>query len=189
MNILTSMPFKQPDANGVVSGELPNGNVRNTSFNGRMTAPPSESTSIQTVRSAPFVTHGHEQSLSDPVQMMRMLSEKAQKQQASSSSNHPPTETPSVQMMRMLSEKAASYALVSRKCEEDDKGTYLTAGPIQIPAKLVLGMSLSSQLFPFPSLLFCNFYQVDDCWRRKVEEVEGIARGETRSAALEGERR
>ncbi|CAI8584578.1 unnamed protein product [Vicia faba] len=106
MNILTSMPFKQPDANGVVSGELPNGNVRNTSFNRRMTAPPSESTSIQTVRSAPFVTHGHEQSLSDPVQMMRMLSEKAQKQQGSSSSNHPPTETPPVQMMRVLSENA-----------------------------------------------------------------------------------
>ncbi|CAL5190654.1 unnamed protein product [Lathyrus oleraceus] len=106
MNILTSMPFKQPDANGVVSGELPNGNVRNPSFNRRMTAPSSESTSTQTVRSAPFVTHGQEQSLSDPVQMMRMLSEKAQKQQASSSSNHPPTETPPVQMMRMLSEKA-----------------------------------------------------------------------------------
>ncbi|XP_058742943.1 uncharacterized protein LOC131615800 [Vicia villosa] len=106
MSILTSMPFKQPDANGVVSGELPNGTVRNTSFNRRMTAPPSESTSTQTVRSAPFVTHGQEQSLSDPVQMMRMLSEKAQRQQASSSSNHPPTETPQVQMMRMLSEKA-----------------------------------------------------------------------------------
>lgn len=96
MNILTSMPFKLPDVNGVASGELPNGKVRNTSFNRRMTAPSSESTSIQTGRSAPSVTHGLEQSLSDPVQLMRMLAEKAQKQQASSSSNHSPTETPPV---------------------------------------------------------------------------------------------
>ncbi|PNX93429.1 bromodomain-containing protein, partial [Trifolium pratense] len=93
-NILTSMPFKQPDANIVVSGELPNGKIRNTSFNRRMTGPSSESTSTQTGRSAPFVTHGQDQSLSDPVQMMRMLAEKAQKQQASSSSNHSPVETP-----------------------------------------------------------------------------------------------
>jgi bromodomain-containing protein 7/9 len=94
MNILTSMPFKQPDANVVVSGELPNGKIRNSSFNRRMTGPSSESTSTQTGRSAPFVTHGQEQSLSDPVQMMRMLAEKAQKQQVSSSSNHSPVETP-----------------------------------------------------------------------------------------------
>lgn len=96
INILTSMPFKQPDANGVVIGELPNGKVRNNSFNRRMTAPSSESTSTQTARSAPFVTHGQEQSLSDPVQLMKMLAEKAQKQQASSSSNHSPAETPPV---------------------------------------------------------------------------------------------
>lgn len=100
MNILQSMPFKQPDkqpdTNGVVSGELPNGKIRNTSLNRRMTGPSSESTSTQTGRAAPFVAHGQEQGLSDPVQLMRMLAEKAQKQQTSSSSNHSPAETPPV---------------------------------------------------------------------------------------------
>ncbi|KAJ1389553.1 Bromodomain-like superfamily [Sesbania bispinosa] len=96
MNILSSTPFKQPDANGVVSGELPNGKVRNTSLNRRMTGPSSESTSSQTGRAAPFVAHGQDQNLSDPVQLMRMLAEKAQKQQTSSSSNHSPADTPPV---------------------------------------------------------------------------------------------
>ncbi|XP_061342254.1 uncharacterized protein LOC133288497 [Gastrolobium bilobum] len=96
MNILPSIPFKQLDNNGVVSGELPNGKVRNTNLNRRMTGPSSESTSNQTGRAAPFVAHGQEQSLSDPVQLMRMLAEKAQKQQTSSSSNHSPVDTPPV---------------------------------------------------------------------------------------------
>ncbi|TKY57308.1 Bromodomain and PHD finger-containing protein 3 [Spatholobus suberectus] len=96
MNSLPSMPFKQPDTNGVVSGELPNGKVRNTNLNRRMTGPSSESTSNQTGRAAPFVAHGQEQNLSDPVQLMRMLAEKTQKQQTSSSSNHSPADTPPV---------------------------------------------------------------------------------------------
>ena len=96
INILQSMPFKQPDTNGVVSGELPNGKVRNANLNRRMTGPSSESTSNQTGRAAPFVAHGQEQNLSDPVQLMRMLAEKDKKQQASSSSNHSPVDTPPV---------------------------------------------------------------------------------------------
>ncbi|XP_027368955.1 uncharacterized protein LOC113874897 [Abrus precatorius] len=96
MNILPSIPFKQPDANGVVSGELPNGKVRNASLNRRMTGPSSENTSNQTGRAAPFVAHGQEQNLNDPVQLMRMLAEKAQKQQTTSSSNHSPADTPPV---------------------------------------------------------------------------------------------
>lgn len=94
MNILQSMPFKQPDTSGVVNGELPNGKVRNTSLNRRVTSPSPESTPTQPGRAAPFASHGQEQNLSDPVQLMRMLAEKAQKQQASSSSNHSPAETP-----------------------------------------------------------------------------------------------
>ncbi|KAL2316743.1 hypothetical protein Fmac_030619 [Flemingia macrophylla] len=96
MNILPSVPFKQPDANGVVSGELPNGKVRNTNINRRVTGPSSESTSNQTGRAAAFVAHAHEQNLSDPVQLMRMLAEKTQKQQTSGSSNHSPADTPPV---------------------------------------------------------------------------------------------
>lgn len=96
VNISPSVPFKQPDTNGVVSGELPNGKVRNININRRMTCPSSESTSSQTGRAAPFAAHGQEQTLSDPVQLMRMLAEKAQKQQTSSSSNHSPADTPPV---------------------------------------------------------------------------------------------
>ncbi|KAK7385967.1 hypothetical protein VNO78_31977 [Psophocarpus tetragonolobus] len=96
INILPSVTFKQPDTNGVVSGELSNGKVRNPNLNRRMTGPSSESTSNQTGRATPFVTHGQEQTLSDPVQLMRMLAEKSQKQQTSSSSNHSPVDTPPV---------------------------------------------------------------------------------------------
>ncbi|KAJ1441352.1 Bromodomain-like superfamily [Sesbania bispinosa] len=94
MNAFPSTPFKQSNANGVVSGELPDGEVMNTSLNSQVTGPSSESTSIQTSRAAPFVVHGQQQGLGDPVQSMRMFAEKAQKQQASS--NHSPVDTPPV---------------------------------------------------------------------------------------------
>lgn len=92
MNILPPAPFKDPDANGVASGDLPNGKVTNPSLNRRVTGPPSESTSNQTGRAGPFVPHGQDQTLTDPVQLMRMLAEKSQKQQASS--NPSPVDTP-----------------------------------------------------------------------------------------------
>ncbi|OIW16355.1 hypothetical protein TanjilG_19071 [Lupinus angustifolius] len=56
-NISPPMPFKQSDTNGIVSGNLPNGKVRNDSMNRRMPAL-SESTSNQTGRAAPFIAHG-----------------------------------------------------------------------------------------------------------------------------------
>ncbi|KAI4306103.1 hypothetical protein L6164_029411 [Bauhinia variegata] len=95
MNILPSVPFKHLDTNGVVSGELPNGKVMNTNLNGRVTVPSSDgNTPKPTGRAAPYVSHGQDQSLSDPVHMMRMLAEKAQKHQASS--NHSPVDSSSV---------------------------------------------------------------------------------------------
>lgn len=90
MNTLPSTPFKQPDTNGVVGGDLPDGEVTNTSLNRRVTGPSSESTPNQTGRAAPFAVHGQEQGLSDPVQSMRMFAREAQKQQAS---NHSPVDT------------------------------------------------------------------------------------------------
>lgn len=93
MNILPSKPFKDPDTNGVVSGDLPNGKVVNSSLNRRATGSPSESTSNHTGRATPFVTHGQDQNLSDPVKLMKMLAEKAQKQQTS---NPSPVDTPPV---------------------------------------------------------------------------------------------
>ncbi|XP_020230550.1 uncharacterized protein LOC109811272 isoform X2 [Cajanus cajan] len=87
--------FKQPDANGVVSGEFPNnGKVTNASLKRQVTGPSPESTSNQSNRAAPVVVHGQEQSLSDPVQLMRMFAERAQKQQTSS--NHSLVDTPPV---------------------------------------------------------------------------------------------
>ncbi|XP_020989658.2 uncharacterized protein LOC110276907 [Arachis duranensis] len=74
MNAAPSVLFKQPDTNGVVSGELSNGKVMNASSNREVTGPSSEGTSNQAGRAAPPV-HGKEQS-----------PERAQKQQASNHS-------------------------------------------------------------------------------------------------------
>ncbi|KAG4920840.1 hypothetical protein JHK86_049653 [Glycine max] len=78
--------FKQPDTNGVVGGESANGKVRNTSLNRQVTGSSPESTLHQSSRAAPAVVHGQEQGLGDPVQLMRMFAERAQKQHTSS--NH-----------------------------------------------------------------------------------------------------
>ncbi|XP_061344497.1 uncharacterized protein LOC133290435 isoform X2 [Gastrolobium bilobum] len=93
MNALPSTSFKQPDTNGDVSGELPSGKVTDTSLNRRVTGPSSESTSNETGRAAPFVVHGLEQGLHHPVQLMRMFTEKAQKQH---NSNHSTVDIPPV---------------------------------------------------------------------------------------------
>ncbi|XLR47919.1 hypothetical protein HN51_032147 [Arachis hypogaea] len=74
MNAAPSVLFKQPDTNGVVSGELSNGKVMNASSNREVTGPSSEGISNQAGRAAPPV-HGKEQSVSDPVQLMRMFAE------------------------------------------------------------------------------------------------------------------
>ncbi|XP_058788183.1 uncharacterized protein LOC131662416 [Vicia villosa] len=89
LNTLPSKTFK-PDTNEVVSGELPDGKVMNTSLNDRSTIPSSDSTSNQTIRGAPFLFRGQEQGLSDSVKSMRMLTEEAQKPQTS---HHSPVDT------------------------------------------------------------------------------------------------
>ncbi|KEH33839.1 DNA-binding bromodomain protein [Medicago truncatula] len=90
LNSLPSTTFKQPDTNEVVSGELPDGKVMNTSLNRRLTGPSSDSTTNQTIRTAPFVSRGQEQGLSEPLQSMRMFTEEAQKPQTS---NYSPVDT------------------------------------------------------------------------------------------------
>ena len=80
--------FKQPD----VSGELPNGKVTDTSLNRQVTGPSPESTSNQSSREGPVV-HGKELGVSDPVHLMGMFAERAQKQQ---NSNHSVVDTPPV---------------------------------------------------------------------------------------------
>ena len=79
---MTKQLFKQPDTNGVVNGELANVKVTNTSLNRQVTGSSPESTSNQSSRAAPSVVHG--QGASDPVQLMRLLAERAHKQHTSS---------------------------------------------------------------------------------------------------------
>lgn len=78
-----SVPYKLPEANGVVTGGMPNGKGMNNSPNNRMNSP-SDSAPNQTAKSAAYLPHGLDRDLNDPVQLMRMLSEKTQKQQKSS---------------------------------------------------------------------------------------------------------
>nr|POF14513.1 bromodomain and phd finger-containing protein 3 [Quercus suber] len=91
INISQPVPFKQPDTNGVVTGGLPNGKVNSSSLNNKMSNPSSDTVPNHMARAAYFA-HAQEQGLSDPVQLMRMLAERAQKQQKSS--NQSPVETP-----------------------------------------------------------------------------------------------
>ncbi|GLU23710.1 hypothetical protein SLE2022_396970 [Rubroshorea leprosula] len=70
-----SIPSKPVENKGVGNDSLPNGKTPN-----------------QVVRAANYFPHGQEQGLSDPIQVMRMLTERAQKQQ--NSSNQPTVDTP-----------------------------------------------------------------------------------------------
>ncbi|XP_045826951.1 bromodomain-containing protein DDB_G0270170-like isoform X2 [Trifolium pratense] len=91
LNTLPATTFKQPDTNEVGSGELPDRNVMNTSLNRRSTGSSSDIASNQAIRTGPFVFHGQEQGLTDPVQSTRMFTEEAQKTQTSS--NPSPVDT------------------------------------------------------------------------------------------------
>lgn len=82
-NSFSSGSFKQPVMNGTAVGGLPNGRAVN---NNPDTTPAAHLTadSVPTVRKlAGFLHQEQEQGLSDPVQLMRMLAEKAQNQQNS----------------------------------------------------------------------------------------------------------
>lgn len=102
MNRLQSLPSKQLTNNGVGGGGLPNGKVPSTCGNTRVISPSADNVPNQMVRAATFFPHGQEQGLNDPVQLMKMLNEKAQKQQNSShqSSMSTPPVMPSVPSAR-----------------------------------------------------------------------------------------
>ncbi|KAL7217935.1 hypothetical protein ACSBR2_011207 [Camellia fascicularis] len=85
-NLSKSVPVKQLENNGFVTGGLPNGKViSNSSERNRTVSSSSDMT---------YFPRGQEQGLSDPAQLMRMLAENAQKQQKSS--NYSPIDNPSV---------------------------------------------------------------------------------------------
>ncbi|KAK6934478.1 Bromodomain [Dillenia turbinata] len=78
------VPFKQPSSNGVVVGGLPNGKpVSISSGQNRPISSPSDNVPNQSTQAPPHFYQVHEQSLTDPVQLMRMLAEQSQKQQKS----------------------------------------------------------------------------------------------------------
>ncbi|KAL5737608.1 hypothetical protein ACOSP7_030369 [Xanthoceras sorbifolium] len=102
MNLLHSLPPKQLTNNGVISGGLPNGKVTSNCGTTGVISPSSDNASNLMARAATYFPHIQEQGLTDPVQLMKMLNEKAQKQHNSfnqSSMNTPPV-MPSVPSVR-----------------------------------------------------------------------------------------
>ncbi|KAK8643951.1 hypothetical protein V6N13_013228 [Hibiscus sabdariffa] len=91
MSPAQAVPPKQNENNVALDGGSPNGKVLSSCLNNRAINPSSEGIPTQMAKSACY-SHGQEQGISDPVQLMRMLAEKAQKQQ--SSSNQFPVDTP-----------------------------------------------------------------------------------------------
>ncbi|KAK6946929.1 Bromodomain [Dillenia turbinata] len=74
------VPFKQPSSNGVVVGGLPNGKpVSISSGNNRSIS--SDNVPNQSTQAPPHFSQVQEQSLTEPVQLMRILAEQSQKQQ------------------------------------------------------------------------------------------------------------
>ncbi|GMI63759.1 bromodomain-containing protein 13 [Hibiscus trionum] len=92
MNPAQAVPPKQNENNVALDGGLPDGKVPSSCLNNRAINLSSEGIPTQMEKSAAFYSHGQEQGISDPVQLMRSLAEKAQKQQ--NSSNQFPVDTP-----------------------------------------------------------------------------------------------
>ncbi|PSS06129.1 Bromodomain and PHD finger-containing protein [Actinidia chinensis var. chinensis] len=94
-NLLQPVPLNQPENNGFAAGGLMNGKVSSNALERNRTVT-SSSGGIpnQMAATATYFSQGQEQGLSDPVQLMRMLAENAQKQQKSL--NHSPVDNTSV---------------------------------------------------------------------------------------------
>ncbi|KAH7859980.1 hypothetical protein Vadar_007894 [Vaccinium darrowii] len=83
-NLSQSVPSKQLENKRKVSSKM---------GRSRMVTSPSDGIPSKIVSNAPYFSHGQEQGLSDPVQLMRMLGENFQKQQKSL--NYPPADSKS----------------------------------------------------------------------------------------------
>ncbi|XP_027061162.1 uncharacterized protein [Coffea arabica] len=77
-SLLLSGSFKQSNLNGVAVGGLPNGKVNNIDSNKK------SSSASDLAKGATYFPHAQDQGLTDPVLLMKMLTEKAQNQQKSS---------------------------------------------------------------------------------------------------------
>ncbi|GFZ12527.1 DNA-binding bromodomain-containing protein [Actinidia rufa] len=109
---------KQPENHGGIAGGLPNGKVASNNLDrNRTIALSSDNNPNQMVMASTYFPHGQEQGFRDPVQLMRILAENAQKQQKPL--NHPPVDNPSVMpsvpsLRRFDSNNAVSTAARTR---------------------------------------------------------------------------
>lgn len=85
-NLPQPVPFKMPDSNGVVTPRLPDGKGVSACLENRMIGS-SDSAPSQMERTEAYFPRAQEQGLSDPVQLMKKLAEKTQKQQTSNQSS------------------------------------------------------------------------------------------------------
>ncbi|XWS51847.1 hypothetical protein CRYUN_Cryun11dG0017600 [Craigia yunnanensis] len=84
MNPAQAVSLKQMENKVAVDGGLPKGKILSNCFNNRAITTSSDGIPTQMAKATAYYSHGQEQGLSDPVQLMRILAEKAQKQQNSS---------------------------------------------------------------------------------------------------------
>ncbi|KAL2926998.1 Bromodomain and PHD finger-containing protein 3 [Bienertia sinuspersici] len=92
-NFLQNLPFKQPDTNGGASDGLSNGKVvNNFAANNRVNSSSPSLMSPQLAAPAASLSQRQDQGLSDPVLVMKMLTEKAQKQQNGAIHAHNPVQ-------------------------------------------------------------------------------------------------
>ncbi|XVE80409.1 hypothetical protein DITRI_Ditri14bG0137300 [Diplodiscus trichospermus] len=112
MSPAQAVSSKQMENSAAVDGGLPNGKISSNCFNNRAINPSSDGVSTQKAKAAAFYSHGQEQGPSDPVQLMRILSEKAQKQQNSSNQFSADTSpaTPSIPPIRRDDSSSAAAA-------------------------------------------------------------------------------
>ncbi|CAI9760417.1 unnamed protein product [Fraxinus pennsylvanica] len=108
MNLLTSGSFKHPTTSGISVGVLPNGKVVNSVDSNIIASSPSDMTKTES-----YYHHGQQgQGLSDPVQLMRMLAEKAQDQQKPSNQFNAPQDSSPAPSSRYDSNAAGAAARV-----------------------------------------------------------------------------
>ncbi|KAL3851200.1 hypothetical protein ACJIZ3_013082 [Penstemon smallii] len=87
-NFSPSGPFKHPDSHLIARGGLPDGNFVGNRLDSNLIA----NSSSDLAKAASYYQHEQGRGLSDPVQLMKMLSEKAQNQQ--NPSNQKPSDAP-----------------------------------------------------------------------------------------------
>lgn len=112
MSPAQAVSSKQMENNVAVNGGLPNGKISSNCFNTRAIHPSSDGVPTQMAKATAHYSNAQEQDISVPVQLMRILAERSQKQQ-NSSNQFPPDTAPamsSIPPVRNDSNNAAAAA-------------------------------------------------------------------------------